>query len=393
MPMDGNPSAAPIGERHRPEGGSALRALGLAELVERIAERDDRRALRELHDRRTAFRLQTGAAMLLAEFAEALCTMRWAGRLTGGDQAILDRAYDLTIDKFSHLPSTAATPLPLKSPGPDCRKYFRAFLQRMEHEMADRDDMDPISQEILTAEVLQRIVVRHFRLSCLEARRSRNPARTRYAWHVNGTVLYLWMPASLWGGRRRAWLQQNVGAVDPARPGERFRIQAIVDDRLGTARHVPIGDGRCALLGGRGRLDPPAMLIEEEIAQKGLAETIADEKARHIELQRPAIRALGRAKLKRLILRIFRQIEEDRYQEKALAEAFGLSRPTLSRFAGSRWSVQAASRVPDLWANTAHTLAGHEDFVQTAREARVWPVVEKILAEGTTVQTGGDEHV
>ena len=68
------------------------------------------------------------------------------------------------------------------------------------------------------------------------------------------------------------------------------------------------------------------------------------------------------------------------YEEKRLADAFGISRATFTRFAGSRWKMDADGRVPDLWANTAQTLAAHAPFMEAAEEAGVWNNVELILA-------------
>ena len=64
-----------------------------------------------------------------------------------------------------------------------------------------------------------------------------------------------------------------------------------------------------------------------------------------------------------------------------------LSKATLSRFAGTKWSAQTdsgrASFVPDLWRNTARTLAGHPDFVVAAKEAGVWQQVQVVLSDSS----------
>lgn len=381
MPVDGNLSVVPVGERDRLESESSLRSLGLAELVGRIAELDDRRALRELHDHRTAFRLGSGPAMVLGEFLAALLVTRWASRLAGGDEAILDGAYDITVDKFTHLPTPGD---PVKSPGPDCRHYYADFLRRVDTAMdSQTQPIDDLGKERLAAVILQRVVMLHFRLSCLEARRRRDRARTRYAWHVNGGVLYLWMPASVSGAKRRSWLERNVGPADPTCPGERARVQAIIDKQLGTAAHVPICDWDAASPNAK---RPEESLIEAEVGVMGLARAVAAEKAERIDEQRPSVAALGRGGLKQLILRVFEDLADGQYEEKQLAEDFGLSRPTFSRFAGSRWRG-TGDRIPDLWANVARVLAGHRDFVEAARKAGVWPSVRRVLGR---IRQGGD---
>ena len=121
-------------------------------------------------------------------------------------------------------------------------------------------------------------------------------------------------------------------------------------------------------------------MIEQELQAHGLAKVVADEKAANIDLQRPAIRALGKLQLKQLILRIFENLAQEAYEEKRLADVFGISRTTFTRFAGSRWEAALARRVPDLWANTAQTLATHGPFMEAAQEAGVWDNVELVLA-------------
>ena len=89
------------------------------------------------------------------------------------------------------------------------------------------------------------------------------------------------------------------------------------------------------------------------------ANVIAEEKTIHVKQQRPTIRALGKPKLKKLILQIF---EANRLKA------------TFSRFAGSRWR-QSESGVPDLWRNTAQVLKDHPIFRQVAQEMGLWDQV------------------
>jgi len=360
-----------------------LSHLSLVALVRRIVVNGDRQALEHLHNHRTVFRLRSGPPMLLGEFLATLLETRWANRLADGDEVILDGAYDITVDKFTHLPTCEG---PTKSPGPDCRHYYKDFLRRVSTLMDDRTQpVDALVLEQQAAGILQRVVMLHFRLACLEARRRRSRARTRYAWRTDGQVLYLWMPQALLGSRRRAWLEENAGPVDHMRPGERERVQAIIDGHWGKASHVPVDGWDSA---PRGQMTPEEVLIQAEVGVMGLARAVAAEKADRIDEQRPAIAAMGRGGLKRLILRIFADLADGRYEEKNLAEVFGLSRPTFSRFAGSRWR-ESSGRVPDLWGNVAQVLAGHRDFVQAARDAGVWPSVAQVLADLDRRRGGG----
>lgn len=222
-------------------------------------------------------------------------------------------------------------------------------------------------------------------MSCLEARRWIDPTRTRYAWETNGLVIYVWLPTSMPGRQRRTWLEQNVTAPAAMCPAERRRIQATIDERLGVKTHFPL-DECCDSVDSPLGLDG---LVDQEIGGHGLADVVAEEKAYNIRKQRPAIQALGRAGLKRLVRRVMEELREGHYEERAIAAAFGLSTPTLSRFAGLRWRDRTQGPPPDLWTNVAKTIVGHRAFVDAAKEAGVWPRVQAALSRDNSREREG----
>lgn len=362
--------------------------LGLTELAERIVRTGDREALRELHDRRTPFSLRDGPAMSLLGFLAASSSRTSAWRRAGCNELLLERARDLTVDKFAHLPRDTTGDGVLKSSGPDCRYYFRAFVRHMRRWRRDNQDATPMEEELAAARALQRLVLQQFHRSCQEAKRALNPARGRYTWRVDGGELCVWMPTAMTGGERRRWLEANVDDPDPSRSGERQLVQSIIDRHLGFPRHVPLDEAALGVQSGRSCIAPPDSSTGEESRLPRLAEFVAEEKAERIGEQRPAIRALGPSSLRQLILRILGDLGASRYQEKAIAAAFGLSRPTLSRFAGSRWRSSPSTRVPDLWLNMAHVLAGRAAFVEAAQEAGVWDRVEQLVHESGHTEAG-----
>jgi hypothetical protein len=73
-------------------------------LAERIVCSSDRKALRELHNHRTPFRLRVDRPMTFVEFVTALSETPWALRLYGCDRSALELAQDRMIDQFSLLP-------------------------------------------------------------------------------------------------------------------------------------------------------------------------------------------------------------------------------------------------------------------------------------------------
>jgi len=352
--------------------GLCYHTLSLIELASRIVHDADRDALKELHDCRPVFRFNGGRRMLLATFVDALCGQPRALDLVGRNHALLVMAYDHMIDRFTNLPKNALVGRATRGPGSDCRHYYHSVLHQVRERLRRQPAPNAIDREAVVAEVLQGMVERHFRMSCFQARRMGNPARSRYAWQVGNGVIRLWMPTRIQGHRRRQWLEANVENPDALRPGEKARVQAIVDEHLGIARHVPLASQIAQNPRHRPRDTPIDALIQKEIGVHGLAKVIADEKAEGIHKLRPAIRTLGRRQVKTLIHSIFEDLSNGRYQEHRLAAAFGLSRPTFSRFAGSRWHKTPGAKPPDLWANVAETLTTHPAFVEMAEETGLW---------------------
>jgi hypothetical protein len=106
---------------------------------------------------------------------------------------------------------------------------------------------------------------------------------------------------------------------------------------------------------------------------------VAQEKADSIHLQRPAIRNLGRAKVKELVLAIFDNLLPGGKTEECLAAQYGLTKASHSRFAGSHWGQAVRDGmehpIPDLWHNLCSLLVRIPVLVEAAQHAGVWEVV------------------
>jgi len=355
------------------------RKLTLLQLAERIADSGDRRALRELHDERAIFYDQQKNTIHLAQYIAGLMNTKIAKFSSGGDRQVLEDAYNLTLDKFFNIPTRQVASKEREPQGPDCRYTFQAFIICAKHKLQEEPPVIATEAEIISAEILRRLITWHFLLSCLEAKRRAQKLRRRYMWSVNEEIIYLWLPLELSGQRCREWLEANIPDVNPRRPGEKYRVQAIVD-RLLTKRTI----FHLSELDRTGEKLPPSKysvpsMIQEQISVKGLAEAVASEKAENIKQQRPAIRLLGRDKLKQLIHTVFTRLAYGDYVEKDIAQHFGLSTATFSRFAGACWKKYRDDSIvsvpPDLWRNTAEVLSGHPDFVIAAQKAGVWKQV------------------
>ena len=380
-----------IGTQQSPEYSQReqdYRQMPLLELVRLVYQQSNAAALREIHSNRPVFHTQDRQLLVMVDYLAALKGRTLALKWCGYDAVILDQAYDLTLAKFLNIPVESDEHNSRgEIKGPDCRYYYGAFYGFAVARLKQQQTADAVTEERIAAVLLQRMVMKHFYLSCLEARRQGQKFVKRYPWKVNGKTLCIWLSVDMTNRQASRWLQENIPDVDPGRPGERDRVQAIIDQRIARKRMLSFcaleENGRTAVASS----DPVDDAFREEMSVGSLAQVVADEKADCIEYQRPAIQKLGVAELKQLIHRIFGELAAGRYRAVRIAADFELSQATFSRFAGTSWSEvpsgSAVGAVPDLWRNTAHVLASHSSFVSAARRAGVWPRVQAVLDKGT----------
>lgn len=345
----------------------------LTELAERIAKFGDKEALEEFHTHRTPFQIRGSGSLAFMQYVEALFNETWFADTAAHIPTVLEQARDLVTDRFSSIPSEHDESFGIHS-RTDCRHYFAAFAKYAKAQIDP--ESSKLNQELQSARILQTFVTRHSHFSCLECKRQSQKLTRRYNWKIGSHVLVIWIPYEIPGSRCKSWLKENLPDVDPVRHGERDRVQAIVDQLL-TRRQIFSLD---VMNGEAEHIAAPAStvstLIEEELAATTLSDVVASEKATNIANQRPAIRRLGPDQLQRMIHHVFESLLNEHDTEAQIAQEFGLSTPTFSRFAGRRWSNGTheifPANVPDLWKNTAHILANHPQFMATARQSASW---------------------
>jgi hypothetical protein len=361
--------------------------MPLLDLSMRIVEYADTQALKELHDNRPLFRYKDDDMLLMANYLTKLKHRNIARQWCGGDFMVLEKAYDHALAKFLNIPAESGNESDsAETGGPDCRYYYEAFYNYAKNRLEAELPTNVIEEELMVAKMLQRMVMRHFYLSCLECKRQGQDLIRRYGWKINGYVLCIWLPTEMPGRRCQTWLRDNIPDVEPTRPGERDRVQAIVNQLLRKPRIVPLYEMNGKIKNFPAKPNHLHSIIEEEISTKGLARVVANEKADNIERQRPAIRHLGVQRLKDMILGVFEGLACGGYEAVSFVGKFGLSKATFSRFAGCKWANNdngTANFVPDLWRNTAHILASNSCFVQMAQESGVWKRVCQVLNSET----------
>ena len=367
------------------------RKLALIDLIKRIAELGDKRALAELHNNRTCFRIPDKGWGCLSDYLnhlrEMAANMRWK---PGKAFEIADRAYELALEKFSNLPKrTISEDIPgsdhdilMKRKDTDCRLYYKAYFNFIRRELKDRPPKGLLDEELILAKEFQKFVTYHFHKALLEAKRNSNPFWSRYFWEVNGRKICLWMPKYIYGHQRRRWLERNIHEPDPLKPNERERIQDIINHKITYLAFLPLNENKSFPEDKRFK---PEEIGTEPFCQ-ALPQAVAEEKAANIKRQRRAIQKLGMLKLKRLILKIFESLDDSSTLDRELAKEFGLSKATFSRFAGSRWHNSETGAIPDLWRNTSHVLAMNPDFKATVIAAGAWKQVQTTLTNSTKKQ-------
>lgn len=367
---------------------SRYRNLSLVNLVKRIADKGDRHALLEFHNHRTLFKCKGSPPLLFIDYLEKIreSTARRTWIATNSDE-VANKAYDLTIDKFNNLPAKRKSSRKTKGKsdnverkGPDCRLYFKAFLNQVAQSFKTHPPANEIEEEARAAMIMKGLVSRHFSLSRLEAKRDANPFWSRYNWKVKGHTICVWLPVAIEGRERREWLKKNIDRPNPRQPEERERIQSIIDQKLPRERVV----GLSAATDIQGEQQTSTWSNPGKTFETSLAEAVAEEKATNIQKQRESIRALGKKRLKQLILRIFKDLGGGQYEDKKVAGHFALKKATFSRFAGSRW-LQGNS-IPDLWRNTAEVLSTHPSLKDVAIDTGMWKEVKIALERAAASQ-------
>jgi hypothetical protein len=299
----------------------------------------------------------------------------------------------MTLDKFSHLPVSAEPDFTdhggqAENPKPraiNCRNYYKAVLGQFETWRKVHPLAGTIDTELEICGILHRMVVKHFYLSLKECRRARMPFAKRYVWNVNEEKISLRRPVEIPGADFRKWLEENITNLDPKRPGGARRIQMEVDEHFSQSFFVPWDEKTVAQVSDSNRGADTGATVGGEPETSRLALTVAKEKVANIHMMRPAIRELGKEKLFLLITRIFGDIGDGIIEDVRIANDFGLSKATFSRFAGSDWSKHIGETkvtIPDLWLNTAKVLASSPEFMEVALSAGVLPQLKEIIKRG-----------
>jgi len=342
------------------------------ELITCIVEDSDNMALRFLLETRPLFRLKEKPPLLLTEFLMGLRERLIPQKTCDIETSRLaDCAYDLTISKFSSLPDTSKDREKqgnVRRKTVDCRNYYRAFLTLIQRRKEEVSIKTQAEEESLAGFLLQKLVWKHFQLSKKECERN-NPLTIRYTMEAGNRKIYLWYPSNVTVKEFKSWLKETTKNLDLNERNAQERIQNLIKEELVSSYPIPLDESRADHV--KDTADASSVLEMEEgrTFVRNLAEAVAEEKSETIDTLRPAIGRLGKKGVKNLVLQIFSDISREDYQITRLAQQYGISKASLSRFAGSTWFEKTETDedavIPDLWKNTAKVLAGSPDFMET----------------------------
>jgi len=371
-----------------------LRFESTAKLIKSIVNDSNREALNELLENRKLFYYKK-KWILLSEFIwrlrEKLAQKPGSSRPVIND--IIDETYELTITKFSNLPEgltnaegkTKEISKTVKPKQVDCRNYYRPVLKIFELWRKNNPNASELEQEQETGKILQRLVVKHFYLSRKEFLRNKRPFSVRYDWKTKGKTITLWYPVELGPKLFKEWLKNKMKESKLDKAEMQAHLQSEIDKSFFVGRRVDLDN---KILDNNLRTDP-SVDHDDSIINRSLADVVAAEKTNHIENLRPAIKSLGKNILGQLIHRIFDDLKDGVFEDNKIADDFGISKATFSRFAGSQWQKKLDQKevmIPDLWKNTAKIVASDPEFIEAASEAGVMKNIAKVLCISKTTE-------
>ena len=88
---------------------------------------------------------------------------------------------------------------------------------------------------------------------------------------------------------------------------------------------------------------------------------------------------MGEDKIYELVLVILNALANEENNDASIADKFGLSKATFSRFAGRDWKRGGILDIPDLWENMAKVVTSDPVFEEFAMENGVMEIIDIVL--------------
>ncbi len=351
--------------------------LSTFELIEKIAAQSDLHSLNCFLSERKLLQLNR-KRYLLPEYLQLLRNRKYYPFITipPNEKKLeekIDLVYERTLFKFSILSTHAG-----EISGPFCDNQYRSLHKQVTMFIEANPNTAQIDLELEIESLIKKMVIRHLKYSWLEACRNINLLYQRYRWQLSSGTIELMKPISIKGRKFTKWLEEHIENPNPNDVREKQRIQKEINNWFGHSAEMSLDEEN----GLRNTLHSnydPMKLIEEEYLGDKFFEKIAKEKSTNCHLLRSTIRNLGEVKIYQLVHKILSSFEYDEFNDTEIANEFGLSKATYSRFAGRDWKKGGIYEVPDLWRNIAHVVTHDPIFLEVAIDLGVRDVIYNVL--------------
>lgn len=344
---------------------SRLNDLSTYDLLHQVVMNNDKGAVKHLIDFRRIIYMPP-EWYDLPEYIKMLCKTktrpfyhRAEYRYIGFDE-FKKNTYDCLVDRFIELPEKGSSAM-------KCIAQYRSILNKV----GDTRHMSELQQEKKIGRVFKETVTNHLFLCMREVIRSSNPFLTRYTWTRNGTTLMtLYRPTTVDVKEIKHWLDETFPDIDNKDPYFKEEVQKQLDEHFQRGAYIALDDDR-----GEDESHPYEIPVhDDEYSEhpryEDICERIVERKEQEFDQLRAGIRKLGIPRMKQLVRDILESVTDGAYNLSETAEKYGLSKATLSRFAGNTWeSGDAAS--PDLWENSMQVILQDTPMLEMAAEAGI----------------------
>jgi len=376
----------------RPDGKDDLNydRLSTVDVIERIAIDRDHNVLHYFLEKRKIF-YHTNRWLVLSDYIRAHSTTGIPGYILSAfvdKEEFGNQVYDLTLRRFTPMYFANSTSRGKRgssgtseSTSAGCFKLYYLVLEGMKSWRDENPEATQLEEERQVGILFQGLINWHFCFCIKEAIRKANRLQKRYTWQIENGSVTVYRPVWISVSEFRSWLEEHIDNPDRKRPGEKERIQHLVDVFFSSGGFIPFDTVEEEAYKYPEIYESPVYL-ESHDETNVLAHRVAIKKELEIERLRPAIQSLGKENIKRLVLRILNDLADGQYNTSRIIEEFNLSKAALSRFAGIRWNISAESaakqRIPDLWRNVAEVVMSDPESIESAVSVGTKEIVQTI---------------
>lgn len=345
--------------------------LSIQKLIEKITLNHDQKVLNHLLSYRKVIQFE-GKRMIIPHYIQELRKKEFYPYIKPwyNEEHLeekLDLTYDRTIQKFCVLNSNSNN-----FEGPFCNRQYEVIYNKLDELGNSNQNYGQIQNEMNAEKIIKSTIIRHIKYSWLEVCRRTNRVYKRYRWELPSGTIELKKPLGIEAREFRKWLEKNIIDPKPELKNEKYRIQREIDGWFGHSAEVDYQELENKIFQNE------KLILDGEYPEDFIS-LISTEKSESIDKLRPAVRALGKIKVKELVGKILIAIMNDENNDNSIAKEYKLSKATYSRFAGRKWEEGPIINIPDLWANIASIVVRDPVVMELAISLGLKSVIQAIM--------------